>query len=116
MGTVWNVSRSIAFERLAKLVEKNLVYAAGLGFYRVVGRPETQEPSPKTRGPKTDEPSPETRSPETDEPSPETEEPSPETKKEPSPKTKGPEIQDSPETEEPSPKTQQPSPPEWMVT
>ncbi len=109
MGTVWNVSRSIAFERLAKLVEKNLVYAAGLGFYRVVGRPETQEPSPKTRGPKTDEPSPETRSPETDEPS-------PETKKEPSPKTKGPEIQDSPETEEPSPKTQQPSPPEWMVT
>ncbi len=68
MAAAWSISRSKSFERLAKLVEKDLVYPAGpTGSYRVTAKsPETQEPSPETQ------------------------EPSPETKKEPSPETKKP--------------------------
>ncbi len=43
VAEVWGVSRPAAFKRLAQLVEKNLVYPAGPGFYRVSGSLETDK-------------------------------------------------------------------------
>ncbi len=121
VGAVWKLSRSKSFKRLAKLVEKGLVYPVGsTGSYRVTAKspvtspetkkepsPETKESSPETKKP----PSPETKKPQKTakigkttkkEPSPVT---SPETKKEPSPETKKPSPETSPETKKPSPET-----------
>ena len=40
VAEIGGITRRVAFDRLNKLVEKNLVYAAGSGSYRVIGRRE----------------------------------------------------------------------------
>ena len=40
VAEIWGVNRREAFDRLNKIVEKNLAYAAGSGSYRVMGRRE----------------------------------------------------------------------------
>ncbi len=111
VAAVWSISRSKAFKRLAKLVEKDLVYPAGPGSYRVTSKsPETQ----KKKSPQTQEPSPQTqkkKSPQTQKPQ-KTAKSHKTTRKEPSPQTQ---KRGSPQTQKPSPQTQKKESPQTQV-